>query len=553
MEARILTLPEMIDRAAERYPEREAIVFRDEKITYKEVWDRSNKLAKGLLKLGVQKGDKVGILITNRPEYAYSEWAIAKCGAIMVPIFSRFQTHDIEYILKTSDASTIIMMDRFAKLNYVEMLTEICPELPESNPGSLKTKLLPLLKNVICFSEDKKKHPGTFDFDEVMELGSDYAQDDQLQTRQSTVKLDDIINIPYTAGTTGFPKGVMTNHEQYYREVVYLNEVWGINEKDSLLSCNPFVFNMGNMSVVVGATLVGARGVYIESWDPAEALRLIDKEKVTCLYGFAAIYTSLLDHPDLAKYKFDSLKFALISLPGVSNREKLVERVKNELGVKNLAQAYGMTENSGGTTSTMLGDPLEVVANSVGKPFPDVELKIVDEETGKEMPPGEEGELLTRGYIVMKGYYGKPEEAAKVIDKDGWFHTGDKAYFRPDGNLVIKGRIRDVVKTGGGLLISSAEIESIVAQNPKVKDVQVTGVPDPKRLEVPMAFVILNEGQTATEEEIINFCKEQKVSSHKIPQHVMFVNSYPLSGIGKIQKFKLKDMAIEKLGLVKGA
>lgn len=535
------TLADLFDRVVTKYSEEEAMVFKEERVTYGEMDRRVADFAKGLLKLGLKKGDKVGIWLSNRPEWTITEFAVAKVGAVMVPLSTRFRAFDLEYILKQSDSTTLIMMDFFLKNNYVQVIQEICPELRVSAPGDLKSERLPLLKNVICLSA--QKYPGMFSFDEVMKEGEGSSLDELLKRRQSSLKSTDVINIPYTSGTTGFPKGVMTTHEQYLGEILVFRDRLTISEKDRFLALPPFFANFGNYFGILLATWVGGCSVPVEFFDPEECLRLIEKEKVTHFTGTPTMYLDILNHPNFTKYDVSSLRTAMTGASPAS--VQMINDVRSKMGIKTICNGYGMTENSGATTMTCGADSAEVMAKTTGKPFPGVEIKIVDLKTKRDLSKNQIGELCTRGWIVMNGYYKMRDETARCFDEDGWFHTTDLGYIDDEGNFVITGRIKDMF-ISGGTNVYPAEVENFLYTFPKIQQVAVVGVPDERMGERGMAFIILKEGKTSSEKEILDFCKD-KIANYKIPKYVKFVNEIPMAGVGKVQKFKLQESALEEL------
>ena len=535
------TLADLFDQAVTKYSKEEAIVFNKERVTYREMDRRVVNFAKGLLKLGVRKGDKVGIWLSNRPEWAIAEFAVAKIGAVMVPLSTRFKAFDLEYILKQSDSTTLIMMDVFLKNNYLQVIDEICPELRGAKPGGLNSKRLPSLRNVICLSE--KKHPGMFDFQELMGEGEDPSLDGPLKKIRSTLKSTDIINIPYTSGTTGFPKGVMTTHEQYLGEIIAFHDRLTIKEKDRFLAAPPFFANFGNYFGILLPTLVGGCAIPVEFFNPEECLRLIEKERVTHFTGTPTMYLDILNHPDFAKYNVSSLRTGMTGASPAS--VQMINDVRSKMGIKTICNGYGMTENSGATTMTCGADSAEVMAKTTGKPLPGVKIKIVDLKTKRDLPKNQMGELCTRGWIVMKGYYKMEDETAKCFDENGWFHTTDLGYIDDQDNFVITGRIKDMF-ISGGTNVYPAEVENFLYTFPKIHQVAVIGVPDERMGERGIAFVILKEGQTSSEREILDFCKD-KIANYKIPKYVKFVNEIPMAGVGKVQKFKLQESALEEL------
>ena len=540
------TLGSIVDRVAVKHPGREAMVADQQRVTYKTLLDKVNATANALLKMGVKKGDKVAIWMSNIPEWVYIHFACVKIGAPVIPLNTRYKVHELEYILKQSDSTTLFMMDHFLKIDFIPMIYEVCPELKECKPGELKSGKLPLLKNVVIVGE--QSYPGMLDYKDVLESGKDYADSIELKKAQDAVSPEDVYIIPFTSGTTGFPKGVVTTHYQYVRVVSAFSERFQMTEEDRILVVSPFYHNMGNMTGMTLGACHGACILPMEMFDPGEALRLIDEEKATNFTGSPTMYIMMLDHPDFPNRDTSGIKSAIIGGADVS--PDLVRTIIDKMGIKDMISGYGMTENTGISTSTRRGDPPELVANTCGRLlFPDCELKVFDPDTDKEVPPGTQGELRSRGWYVMKEYYKQPEETAEAFDSNGWFHTSDLATMDENGYVKITGRLKDMFITGG-VNAYPAEIESFLMTHPKIAMAAVAGVPDRRMGEVAMAFVKLKEGENTTEEEIIAFARE-KMANYKAPKYIRFVDDFPMTATGKIQKFILKDQAVEEMGLDK--
>ena len=536
------TLGDLLDQAVQRWPGREAIVFKDRRMTYAEYRQKVDQMAKALLGIGVRKGDKVSVLLSNRPEWSISEYAIDKIGAVVVPINTRFKPDEMKYVLGHSDSTTLIMMDRFLEIDYVGMLREICPELSDCAPGDLKSST-PLLRNIVCLSESGV--PGAYDFEDLLRLGGKLSNDADLHRSQREVDEEDIAHIPYTSGTTGVPKGVMTSHYQY----LWFNSSFarniGLTEEDRLCVPPPFCHNFGNSQGIHTPTLCGACSVIVEYFDARLCLDTIEREKCTFFAGTPTMYIKMLQHPDFDKFDLSSLRSGLIAAAPAP--VKLIREIMARMGIKVLIHGYGMTENSVGTSMTRPGDSPEIISTTVGRPFPGAEVKVAEPGTGKELASGLPGELCTRGRLIMKGYYKMPELTAKLVDESGWFHTGDMAVIDEDGYIRITGRLKDIFMPGG-LNVSPEEVENVLYSHPRIKQVSITGVPDNVMGEVGMAFVELKEGENATEQEIIEFCKE-RMANYKVPRYVKFVNDFPMTTTGKVQRFKLREQAIRELGL----
>ena len=540
------TLGVVLEKVGARYPKQEAIVSGEQRITYETLMHRVDSMANALLKMGVNKGDKVAIWMSNIPEWVYVHFACIRIGAPVVPLSTRYKVHELEYILRQSDSTTLFMMDQFLKMDYTPMIYELCPELKECQPGDLRCERLPLLKRVVIVGE--QSYPGMLDYNEVLKSGEDYASSAELKKAQEAVEPEDVYIIPFTSGTTGFPKGVVTTHYQYMRIMSAVSARFQMTEEDRILVVSPFSHNMGNMT---GMLLGGCNGACIlpmESFDPGEALRLIDEEKASKFTGSPTMYIMMLDHADFPRRDTTSIKAAVIGGADVS--PDLVRTIMDKMGIKDLISAFGLTENTGVSTMSQPGDPPEIVANTAGKLiFDDCDFKVLDPETGAEVPRGTQGEFCSRGFYVMKEYYKQPEETKKAFNKDGWFRTGDLGTMDEKGYIKITGRLKDMFITGG-VNAYPAEIESFLMTHPKISMVAVTGVPDRRMGEVAMAFVKLKEGETATEEEIISFARG-KMANYKAPKYVKFVDDFPMTATGKIQKFALKETAVSELGLDK--
>ncbi len=540
------TLGTILDRVTAKYPKNEAMIHGSARITYDTYMDKVNSIANALLKLSVKKDDKVSIWMSNKPEWVYAHFAAVKIGAPVIPLSTRYKTHELEYILKKSDTTTLFMMERFLKLDYIPMIYELCPELKTCKPGDLRSERFPLLKRIIILSE--KSYDGMLDYYKVLESGKDYLNSAALKKAQQAIKPEDVYIIPFTSGTTGFPKGVVTTHSQYIGVIEGFSERFQMTDKDRILVVSPFNNNMGNMTGLTLGALHGACILPMESFDPGEALRLIDEEKATNFTGAPTMYIMMLDHPDFPKRNTKSIKSAIIGGADVS--PDLVKTIIEKMGIKDMIAGYGMTENTGISTCTRRGDPPELVANTAGKlMFKGCDLRIFDPDTDKEVPRGTQGEIRTKGWFVMKEYYKMPEETAKAFDKSGWFHTGDLGVMDEKGYIKITGRLKDMY-ISGGVNAYPAEIESFLYTHPKVAMVAVFGVPDRRMGEVGAAFIKLKDGQTATEEEIIAFSKE-RLANYKVPKYIKFVKDFPMTLTGKVQKFVLKEQIVKELALDK--
>jgi fatty-acyl-CoA synthase len=537
-----LTLWQALNETVERFPEKEAIVFKDRRITFKQLRENVQSLAKAFLKQGLKKQDKIAIMMTNRPEWVYARDAAIRIGAWWVPINTRYKTLELEFILRHAEVNTLVMIDEAVNINYLELIHALCPEVKQSRPGEIHSKSLPHLKNVICLSE--KEYPGMFHFYKFLESGRDYP-DEKVFDIMATIKPDDVANITYTSGTTGSPKGVLTTHSQFLRAMANMAERFGTTEDDCVLLAAPLFTNIGNLTGLIQGEMYGAKMALFETFDSKEILRGIEKEKCSIFTGPPAMYTMMMEHEDFTSEKVKSMRTGIIG--GAPVTPQVVEKIIDKIGMK-LFSAYGMTENSGITTMSEVNDPPELVAHTSGRLLhKGCEMRIIDPKTGKEMPPSQPGEVVTRGWFVTQGYYKNPEETGKSIDKEGWFHTGDLGTLDEKGYLKITGRLKEMI-ISGGLNIDPVEVENLISQHPGVAMSQVVGIPDHRMGEVVMAFVKLKKGASCKEEEIIEFC-EDKIGKYKIPKHVRLIDEFPVTAYGKIQKFKLREMAVKELGL----
>ena len=538
------TLGDQLDRTAARYPDHEAIIYNEQRISYKELQQRVNKLAKGLLALGVQKGDKIALWLSNRPEFIYAKFAIAKIGAVMVPLNTRYKRHEIEYILGHSDSTALITMANFLGINFLELIKEFLTDTLDRGAGRLHSHKLPLLRNVICIADER--YNGMLRLADIMESKSSEIEDEALKKRQSSVAADNIVNLPYTAGTTGFPKGVMLTHYSILRHMHNNADLLGINDRDRFIVYLPLFHVFGCIVNVVMAILRGSCLILQEHFDAGESLRLIEKERATVIMGVPTMYTMQLGHKDFNKFDLSSLRTGEIGASTIP--VDLVKEIITKMGVKGLMSGYGMTEASSTISGTAKGDPIEIIATTVGQPFPDTEMKIVNPKTGKTVPSGMEGEILVRGFHVMKGYYKEPEATRKAIDEAGWLHTGDLGVMLENGYFKFVGRLKEIY-IAGGFNVYPSEVENFLYSYPKIRQAYVIGIPDRIMGEVGMAFVQLKEGVSCTQEDIIDYCRG-KIANFKIPKFIEFVSEFPMTSSGKIQKFKLREMANKRFGSV---
>jgi len=532
------TVGAILDELAGKYPEMEAVVFKDCRVTYRELQYQSNRFAKGLMHLGIRKGDKVSVWMNNNLEWVYAWFGSAKAGAVLVSINARFRSNDLEYVLYQSDSTAIIFKDLVYKMNYFEAFTELCPELKFSAKGGLSSQKFPMLRNVICVAN--KSFPGTYSFEGLLIEGEEHVSDRRLQERQDSVKHDDIVLIQYTSGTTSFPKGCMIAHSQAIMDVLAMGKNMAIASDDKIYCALPLNHVGGLLITLFMGILAGATVVIVEHFEPKAALKIIQEEKCTVMNGVETIWLEMYNHPQFDQFDIRTLKKGWAIGP-----PELLQNVSEKMGVKRFVNTYGLSEATANTGTTKADDPLEYKINWNGKPHTGTEMKIVDLVTGKTLEFGQEGEICVRGFNVMKGYYKMPEETAKVIDDNGWLHTGDFGVMDEEGNYKFVGRAKDMLRVGGEN-VPAIEVEDFLLQHPAVRQVQVIGVPDQRLIEVPMAVVQLEEGKICSDQEIIAFC-QGKLSSFKIPRYIWFVKEFPVTASGKIQKYRLRKEATKKL------
>ncbi|WP_339211533.1 AMP-binding protein [Aeribacillus sp. FSL K6-8210] len=533
-----VTVGKLLEEKANAYPEHEAVVYADRglRMTYRQFDEYCRLVARSLMKLGIQSGEHIAIWATNTPEWLACQFATGKMGAVLVTVNTNYRTAELEYLLKQSDSTTLLLIEQYRDTSYIDTIYEIAPELYECQPGQLKAKRLPRLKNVIVFGD--KRYPGTYTWNDILAMAQDTAEE-ELDQRMNSLDPHDVINMQYTSGTTGFPKGVMLSHYNIINNAYNIAQCMKLTKDDRLCIPVPFFHCFGCVLGVLACVSVGATIVPIQEFNATQVLQTVQDEKCTALHGVPTMFIAELNDPDFEKYDLSSLRTGIMA--GSNCPIEVMKSVIEKMGAKEITIAYGQTESSPVITQTRTDDPIHLRVETVGRALPNVEVKIVEPGTNKEVPCGVQGELCTRGYHVMKGYYNNPEATKEAIDEEGWLRTGDLAIMDENGYYRITGRLKDMIIRGGEN-IYPREIEEFLYQHPKIQDVQVVGVPDEKYGEEVMAWIILKPGQTATAEEVQEFCRG-KISRHKIPRYIEFTDSYPMTASGKIQKFKLREQA----------
>lgn len=533
-----VTVGKLLEEKANAYPEHEAVVYADRglRMTYRQFDEYCRLVARSLMKLGIQSGEHIAIWATNTPEWLACQFATGKMGAVLVTVNTNYRTAELEYLLKQSDSTTLLLIEQYRDTSYIDTIYEIAPELYECQPGQLKAKRLPRLKNVIVLGD--KRYPGTYTWNDILAMAQDTAEE-ELDQRMNSLDPHDVINMQYTSGTTGFPKGVMLSHYNIINNAYNIAQCMKLTKDDRLCIPVPFFHCFGCVLGVLACVSVGATIVPIQEFNATQVLQTVQDEKCTALHGVPTMFIAELNDPDFEKYDLSSLRTGIMA--GSNCPIEVMKAVIEKMGAKEITIAYGQTESSPVITQTRTDDPIHLRVETVGRALPNVEVKIVEPGTNKEVPYGVQGELCTRGYHVMKGYYNNPEATKEAIDEEGWLRTGDLAIMDENGYCRITGRLKDMIIRGGEN-IYPREIEEFLYQHPKILDVQVVGVPDEKYGEEVMAWIILKPGQTATAEEVQEFCRG-KISRHKIPRYIEFTDSYPMTASGKIQKFKLREQA----------
>ena len=536
------TFSQVLDKVVEEFPDQIAFKYTalDYTRTYSEFRDEVDKVARALMAIGVGKGDHVAVWATNVPEWYLTFWATTKIGAVLVTVNTAYKIHEAEYLLKQSDTHTLVLIKGWRDSDYAGIINQLCPELANLKKGErLHSKRLPFLRNVITVGFKQK---GSLEFQEMMELSKNVSQEKML-TLANSVGVNDVCNMQYTSGTTGFPKGVMLTHYNIVNNGKCIGDRMDLSTADKMMIQVP-MFHCFGMVLAMTASMTHGVSIYpLPYFSPKPALACINSEQITCFHGVPTMFIAMLAHEDFPKTDFSHMRTGIMA--GSPCPVSVMQDVIDKMNMTEITIVYGQTEASPGCTMSSTEDSIKVRVETVGSPLPNIECKIVDPETKMEVPDNVVGEFVARGYNLMKGYYKMPNETAKAIDSEGWLHTGDLALRMPDGNFRITGRLKDMIIRGGENLYPK-EIEDFLYTHPKISDVQVVGVPDEKYGEEAYAFVILKEGETLSEEELRAFCVAN-IAKHKVPRYFDFVNSFPMNVAGKILKYKMREEAAEKI------
>jgi fatty-acyl-CoA synthase len=540
-----ITLGQLVENIAEQYPDNDALVYVDRELryTYKEFNQLCRKVARGLMAMGLKKGDHIAVWTTNVPEWVLLQFATGKMGAVLVTVNTSYKTFELEYLMTQSDSNSLFMIGGTKSSNYIETIYELCPELKDAEPGQLNSERMPLLKNVVLIGGDEKQ-PGMFEWDDVLAM-ADQVSEAELDARMASLDPDDVINMQYTSGTTGFPKGVMLTHINLIGNARSVAACMKFTHRDRLCIPVPFFHCFGCVLATLTCVVSGATMVPLVTFNPIRVLEAVEKERCTALHGVPTMFITELECLSNDIYDLSSLRTGIMA--GSPCPIEVMKSVIDRMNMSEIVITYGQTESSPGITMTRTDDPIEMRVNTVGRALPNVEMRVVDPATNEEVPPGMPGEICARGYNIMKGYYKNPEATALAIDEDGWLHTGDLGVADENGYLKITGRLKEMIIRGGEN-IYPREIEEFLYTHPNVKDVQVIGVPSVKYGEEVLAFIKLREGTSCTKEDIQRFCENQ-IARYKIPKYILFVDNYPTTASGKVQKYKLRKQAIEMLKL----
>lgn len=539
-----ITVGGLLDEMAAKYPRREVIKYTDRpyRRTWSEFRDECDRVARGFMALGIGKGDHVAIWATNVPEWMITLFATAKIGAVLVTVNTAYKVFEAEYLLRQSDAKALVMIDGFKDSNYIDIINELCPNLKDSEPGGNQSDRLPCLKTVVYVGDQCPE--GMLPWEDLYTMADQIPKDTYLAL-SATLTPDEVINMQYTSGTTGFPKGVMLTHYNIVNNGLTIGNGMNFTENDRLCICVPFFHCFGLVLAIMACLTHGTSMVPIDFYSPLKVMRALEDEQCTAVHGVPTMFIAMLEHPEFSTFSFPKMRTGIMA--GSPCPIKVMQDVVDKMGAKEITIVYGQTESSPGCTMTTTNDTMERRVATVGRVFPGTEAKIVDPETRKTLPPNVPGEFCTKGYHIMRGYYKMPEATAAVIDEDDWLHTGDIASVDEDGYYKITGRIKDMIIRGGENIYPK-ELEEFLYTHPKVQDVQVIGIPSKQYGEEIMACVILREGERLTEDEVKEYFRG-KMARHKTPRHVWFIDEFPMTASGKIQKYKLREAAVEKLGL----
>ncbi len=544
------TFPQVLDRMVEEFPDQYAFKYTtlDYTRTYEEFREDVDTFARALISMGVRRGSKVAIWATNVPAWYITFWATTKIGAVLVTVNTAYKRHEAEYLLRQSDTHTLVMIESCLDSKYAEIIKELCPELEHTRPGEpLHAKRLPFLRNVITVGFEM---PGCLSFQKAMDRAHMVPRE-EVQRMAARVRPDDVCNMQYTSGTTGFPKGVMLTHYNVINDGKCIGDRMDLSTADRMMIQVPMFHCFGMVLSMTSSMTHGATLCPMPYFSAKLSLACINQEKITCFNGVPTMFIAMFNHPDYRKTDFSHMRTGIMAGSGCP--PELMRRAarEDEMHMTGIVSVYGQTESAPGSTMSAWDDSLHVRTDTVGYAFPHIECKIIDPETGEELGPNQNGEFCSRGYNTMKGYYKMPEATAATVDSEGWLHSGDLAMRDEEGNYYITGRLKDMIIRGGENIYPK-EIEEFIYTHPAVQDVQVIGVPDKKYGEEALASIILKEGESLTVEEMLDYIKAS-LARHKVPRYIEFVDSFPMNAAGKILKYKMREDATRRLGLENAA
>jgi fatty-acyl-CoA synthase len=548
------TVGDLLDQRAAELPDKEALVYRypeiglELRLIYSQYRDRVNQVAKGLIALGVTPGEHVAVWATNVPEWIFLQLALAKIGAVIVTVNTNYRQHEIEYVLRQGDITTLCLIEEHRGNQYLESVYQIAPELQSlSDPlnETLRCAALPRLKRVVLIGSESK--PGVMLYEQLVALGEKIS-DEELKARQAAVSPHDVTMMQYTSGTTGFPKGVMLTHHSLVNQSHVACTRGDLRADERYVTAMPFFHIAGSLGGVIYSIFLGCTLIPLVTFDPLKHLELFEQEKGTFTFAVPTMLIAMLSHPRFGEFDLTSLRTLFTGATPVP--VVVMEQVKERMGA-DCSIVFGMTETTGAVTASFHNDNFDLKAATVGFPYPHTEIKIISPATGATVRCGESGELCSRAFSNMKGYYNMPEKTAETIDAEGWLHTGDLAVMRADGYVNIVGRVKDMIIRGGEN-VYPAEIEAFLMRHPQIAEAQIIGVPDELMGEESCALIRLKPGAETSEEEIREYCKAN-IARHKVPKYVRFIAAFPLTASGKVKKFELREQMIRELGLEQAA
>lgn len=542
------TLGDVIRDLAKKYPDKQAIKYTTNPYerTWREFDEETDKVAKGLMAIGVKKGDKVAIWANNIPEWLLTLFGAAKCGAVLVTVNTNYKVFELEYLLTQSDTKVLVMMGGFKDANYVDIVRTLVPELKDAKDGEVNPKNIPFLKRIVFAGESTPD--GMMNFNTLIKKSVEVS-DEEFAKRTAELDTHDVVNMQYTSGTTGFPKGVMLTHYNILNNGKTIGDGMAFTPDDKLCIVVPLFHCFGLVLATMACITHATTLVPVERFSPVPVMNAISTEHCTAVHGVPTMFIAMLEHPNFDQFDFSSLRTGIMA--GSPCPIEVMKKVVDKMYMKDIVIVFGQTEASPGCTMTTTSDDIEHRVATVGRAFPGVECKIIDPETGEEKKVGEPGEFVARGYNIMKGYYKMPEATKQAIDENGWLHTGDLCTVDADGYYKVVGRIKDMIIRGGENIYPK-EIEEFLYTCDKIRDVQVIGVPSKKYGEEVMACIILKPGETMTEDEVKELVMAN-MARHKVPSYVRFVTEFPMNAAGKIQKYKMREEAIEILKLQEAA